>query len=58
MNELSMQVGWGVVDVPERSWTFTRSAPLAGETYTSEPQLTVLANFASNHLRLRASSNA
>ena len=46
LNELSMQVGWGVVDVPERFWTFTRSAPLAGVTYTSEPQLTVLANFA------------
>lgn len=46
LNELSLQTGWGAAEIPDQFCVVTRTSPLAGGSYTSEPPLTVLHEFA------------
>ena len=46
LNQLSMQMGWGDVEVPSTFGVVTRRNPLTGVRYESEPSLTVLRDFA------------
>lgn len=57
LHDLSLAVGWGDVGIPAMFKVATRVSPLAGTTFTSEPDITVLHQFAKqpNLLRIHPS---